>query len=298
MEVLRAKIMGFCSGVRRAVDSAAKALDENPSGTVYTFGPLIHNPVVLRKFFDRGLRVCSEGDIPRLKGGDTVIIRAHGVPPQIERAIAEKAGSVVDATCPLVKMSQRRAEEFASKNYNIIFAGDRNHGEVIGIEGHAEEAFKKCGFIPNFLLVRNAADMERIFAERRIDTERRTVLLSQTTFNIPIFEEISELLKKRIPDAEIVSSICSATHERQASLDELASKVDGVIVIGGKTSANTSRLFESAGRKCRTVALIETADDIPEEFFSLSRVGITAGASTPDDVIDEVQRRLESGLCL
>lgn len=298
MEVVRAKIMGFCSGVRRAVDSASKALDDKGNGTVYTFGPLIHNPVVLKKFFDRGLRVCSGGDIQNLTADDTVLIRAHGVPPSIERDLAEKAGAVVDATCPLVKMSQKRAEEFASKNYNIIFAGDRNHGEVIGIEGHAEEAYGKAGFSPNFILVRDEKDVDRIFSEGRIDFGRRTVLLSQTTFNIPIFERISETLRARIPDAEIVSSICSATHERQASLDELAGSVDGVIVIGGKTSANTSRLFESAGKKCRSVALIETADDIPSEFFSFSRVGITAGASTPDDVIDEVQKRLEEGPCL
>ncbi|MCR5124869.1 MAG: 4-hydroxy-3-methylbut-2-enyl diphosphate reductase [Treponema sp.] len=293
MEVLRAKIMGFCSGVRRAVESAANALDENDGGVVYTFGPLIHNPVVLKKFFDRGLRVCSEDEIHRLKKTDTVLIRAHGVPPEIERKLLAASGKVIDATCPLVKMSQKRAAEFASKNYNIIFAGDKNHGEVIGIEGHAAESYRNNGFKANFLLVRDLADLKEIFAEKKLDFDRKTVLLSQTTFNIPIFEEISAFLKEQVPDVTIVSSICNATHERQGSLEKLCAEVDGVLVIGGKTSANTSRLFESACKKCRHAALIECADDIPEEFFSLGKVGITAGASTPDDVIDEVQEKLE-----
>lgn len=299
MEVIRAEILGFCSGVRRAVNAASEALDENEKkngeGVVYTFGPLIHNPTVLEKLSERGLKVCSEKDFENLKEDDTVLIRAHGVPPEIENSLKEKVKTVINATCPLVTMSQKKAADFASKNYNIIFAGDKNHGEVIGIEGYAVESYKKNGFEPNFILVRDEADMKSLFVNKRIDLNRKTVLLSQTTFSIPIFEKLTEFLKEKISDVEIVSSICPATHERRVALERLCKEVEGVLVIGGKTSANSNRLYAAAQKLCKKTAFIETEKEIPDEFFSLGKVGITAGASTPDDVIDAVEKCLLSG---
>lgn len=295
MEIIRAEILGFCSGVRRAVNSASLALEENlqKSGKVYSLGPLIHNPLVLEKFASKGLKVLSENEFNSLREGDTVIIRAHGVPPELEMAMKEKGTVIVNATCPLVTRSQKRAADFASKDYNIIFAGDSNHGEVIGIEGYARFSAKENGFQEKFFLIKDELELENLLNSEKFDSEKKTVLLSQTTFSIPVFEKIVKLLKEKIPDSEIVNSICPATHERQESLEKLCSKVDGVFVIGGKNSANTNRLFVAAQKHCGFAYLIESADEINEEMIEKIRgsekIGITAGASTPDDVIEKIE---------
>lgn len=295
MKVIRAKILGFCAGVRRAVLAAEKALEQK-DGQVYTLGPLIHNPVALNKLAERNLKILVEGKIPLLTSKDTVIIRAHGVPPETEMAIREKGVNVVNATCPLVTKSQKTAEEYASKGYVIFFAGDKNHGEVIGIEGYARQGANNCGRKLNFVLVKDVDELKsaiRELSERKVlSSDSKIVLLSQTTFSIKMFDLLQTELKNSFPNAEVISSICPATHERQDSLVELCSKVEGVIVIGGKNSANTNRLFATAKKLCKKAVLIETPEEIPSEFFTLKTVGITAGASTPDDTIAAVEKRL------
>lgn len=297
MKVVRAKILGFCAGVRRAVVAAEKALDEN-KGQVYTLGPLIHNPVALNKLAERNLKILVESKIPLLNSQDTVIIRAHGVPPETEEAIREKGVNVVNATCPLVTKSQKTAAEYASKGYVIFFAGDKNHGEVIGIEGYAREGAKNAGKPLHFLLVKDVEELKHsireLSSQKILSSDSKIVLLSQTTFSIKMFDNLQAELKSSFPNAEVISSICPATHERQDSLVELCEKVDGIIVIGGKNSANTNRLFATAQKLCKKAVLIETPEEIPSEFFELEKVGITAGASTPDDTIDAVEARLKS----
>ena len=297
MKVVRAKILGFCAGVRRAVVAAEKALDEN-KGQVYTLGPLIHNPVALNKLAERNLKILVESKIPLLNSQDTVIIRAHGVPPETEKAIREKGVNVVNATCPLVTKSQKTAAEYASKGYVIFFAGDKNHGEVIGIEGYAREGAKDAGKPLHFLLVKDVEELKHsimeLSSQKILSSDSKIVLLSQTTFSIKMFDNLQAELKSSFPNAEVISSICPATHERQDSLVELCEKVDGIIVIGGKNSANTNRLFATAQKLCKKAVLIETPEEIPSEFFELEIVGITAGASTPDDTIDAVEARLKS----
>ena len=256
MKVVRAKILGFCAGVRRAVVAAEKALDEN-KGQVYTLGPLIHNPVALNKLAERNLKILVESKIPLLNSQDTVIIRAHGVPPD-----------------------------------------DKNHGEVIGIEGYAREGAKATGKPLHFLLVKDVEELKHsireLSSQKILSSDSKIVLLSQTTFSIKMFDNLQAELKSSFPNAEVISSICPATHERQDSLVELCKKVDGIIVIGGKNSANTNRLFATAQKLCKKAVLIETPEEIPSEFFELEIVGITAGASTPDDTIDAVEARLKS----
>lgn len=297
MKVVRAKILGFCAGVRRAVVAAEKALDEN-KGQVYTLGPLIHNPVALNKLAERNLKILVESKIPLLNSQDTVIIRAHGVPPETEKAIREKGVNVVNATCPLVTRSQKTAAEYASRGYVIFFAGDKNHGEVIGIEGYAREGAKNAGKPLHFLLVKDVEELKHsireLSSQKILSSDSKIVLLSQTTFSIKMFDNLQAELKSSFPNAEVISSICPATHERQDSLVELCEKVDGIIVIGGKNSANTNRLFATAQKLCEKAVLIETPEEIPSEFFELEIVGITAGASTPDDTIDAVEARLKS----
>lgn len=297
MTILRADKMGFCAGVRRAVNLAEKALEENGSGQVYTLGPLIHNPVELKKLADRNLKILDETHFDGLNAGDKVLIRAHGVPPEKEAALKSKKVNIINATCPLVTQSQKRAAKYASENYVIFFAGDKNHGEVVGIEGYVRESAKKNGFECNFLLVKDVDEAEKeiknLLEKNPNAKNQKVVLLSQTTFSISNFEKIENLLKSKFPNLEVVNSICPATHERQDSLIKLCEQVDGVLVIGGRTSANTNRLLATAQKLCKKAALIENADEIPKDFFHLEKVGLTAGASTPDDVISEVELKLK-----
>ncbi|MBQ4378478.1 MAG: 4-hydroxy-3-methylbut-2-enyl diphosphate reductase [Treponema sp.] len=300
MKIIRARILGFCAGVRRAVLAAEKSLSENTNGQVYTLGPLIHNPVALENLARQNLKILSEKEISSLQTDDTVIIRAHGVPPETETAIRERGVNVVNATCPLVTQSQKRAAEFARNGYVIFFAGDKNHGEVIGIEGYARKSASENHKELNFILVKDAGELKAeiaVLSEKgKISQNSKIVLLSQTTFSIKTFESLKSELKSSFPCAEIISSICPATHERQDALRELCSKVDGVIVIGGKTSANTNRLFMTAQNLCKKAVLIEKpeeiTDEIRREFSLFETVGITAGASTPDDTIAAVEEQI------
>lgn len=296
MKIIRAKILGFCAGVRRAVLAAEKALDQNNNGQVYTLGPLIHNPVALEKLAKRNLKVLVESRIPLLNSCDTVIIRAHGVPPETEIAIRQKGVNVINATCPLVTKSQKTAAEYASEGYVIFFAGDKNHGEVVGIEGYAREAARNAGKELHFVLIKDVEELKssinQLSSSQVLASDSKIVLLSQTTFSIKMFDLLKEELLQSYPASKIISSICPATHERQDSLVELCAQVDGVIVIGGKNSANTNRLFATAEKLCKKAVLIEKPEEIPADFFELKTVGITAGASTPDDTIAAVEQRL------
>ena len=302
MEIIRAKILGFCAGVRRAVLAAEKALEENKCGQVYTLGPLIHNPVALNKLAQRNLRILEEDKIPELRQNDTVIIRAHGVAPETEAAIREKSVNVVNATCPLVTKSQKTAADYASKGYVIFFAGDKNHGEVVGIEGYARKAALEAGKKLEFILIKDndelKSEIKRMKAEKILNAESKIILLSQTTFSIKTFDSLKTELKSAFAQTEVISSICPATHERQKALKELCEMVDGVIVIGGRNSANTNRLFATAQSLCKMAILIEHPDEISEsirkEFSSLKKIGITAGASTPDDIIDAVEEKMRA----
>lgn len=296
MNVIRAECMGFCAGVRRAVMTADEALAKNKDGQVYTFGPLIHNPAALRKFEERGLKVLSEDEIPAVKKEDTVVIRAHGVSPEIAERLTETGAEILNGTCPIVQSNQKKCAEFAGKGWTVFFTGDKDHGEVAGIEGAARRACLKAGLPLKFILAatpkqaRDAA--EKIKSEDRSFDGKKAVLISQTTFSIKVFDLIAEVLRTSFPEITVVRSICPATFERQSSLDKLCCQVDGVLVIGGKNSANTTRLFNKAKELSRRAAFIENASEIPEDFFLLKTVGLTAGASTPDEVIEEVESRL------
>lgn len=294
MEIIRAEVMGFCSGVKRAVDLAENALCEQQNGTVFTMGPLIHNSRFLAKLAERGLTVLDDGDKSRVSKNDTVIIRAHGVSPELSQEIRKIARKFVDATCPLVKQSQKRASEYARRGYQIFFAGDSGHGECTGIEGFVKEAARKSEKPMHFFVVKNEDELASFFDSGKVSFEKDAVLLSQTTFSSSVFEKIKEKFSERFPSAKVVCSICPATSERQKSLEKLCAQVDGVLVVGGKISANTNRLFSTAQKLCGKSALIESADEIPAEFFLLQKVGITAGASTPEESIFAVEESLKS----
>ena len=290
MKIIRANVLGYCMGVRRAVTSAEKALEKASSGRVFTLGPLIHNPTALKALSERGLQVLEKDGIADLNENDTVIIRAHGVPPALERELKAKGVNIINATCPRVVISQKRAAEYVRQGFTVILAGDKNHGEVTGIAGYAQEA--SCGAQDFFYLVENRNDTVQLIQSGAL-TGKKIILLSQTTFSPTEFEAISaELQNAQAESVEVFNTICPATRERQEALSALASEVDGIVVIGGKASANTKRLFLSAQQLCKNVAYIESADELPNDFATLKTVGITAGASTPDSVIEEVEKRL------
>ena len=284
MKIIRASVLGFCFGVRRAVELAEKALAENPDKKVYSLGPLIHNENALRALEAKGLHIVKETEIEALERGSVVIIRAHGVAPSVTDALEKRGCQIIDATCPRVKASQKMVERYSSENDYVVLTGDRNHGEVIGIAGYAGENFSQ---LQDF---EEAKDFEIADEENK-----NVILLSQTTYSPKEFEKIESLFRSKFRNFAVMNTICPATNERQQALIELCSKVDGVLVVGGKNSANTKRLFQTAEANCKHAAHIQSAADIPSDFLSLTRIGITAGASTPDEIIEEVERRLEAG---
>jgi 4-hydroxy-3-methylbut-2-enyl diphosphate reductase len=301
MEVLRAKVLGFCMGVRRAVDMAeAAALPDaarRDSGSgVYTLGPLIHNPQVLESLRDMGVNILKDDDLPSRLDNATVVIRAHGVTPQIEAELVRRGACIIDATCPRVKAGQMKAKALADQGYHIFLAGEKNHAEIIGIQGYAGQGF--CAVVMDREEAeRAAADLFKKDPEKNI----KTALIGQTTITPEEYQAIGEGIKKIFPNLEIINSICGATRDRQEALRELCAKVDGVVIAGGKASANTRRLldiacaeFEKSGRSSAAgkAWLAETPEEIPAEAFTCSVIGLAAGASTPDSIIDAMEKVL------
>ena len=281
MEIIRASVLGFCFGVRRAVELAEKALSDNKDKTVYSLGPLIHNENALRALGEKGLHTVDESDIAEIPDGAVVIIRAHGVAPSVTDALEAKHCTIIDATCPRVKASQKMVERYSSQDDYVVLTGDRNHGEVIGIAGYAGE---------NFAQIQDFAEAETISIP---DSDNKNViLLSQTTYSPKEFEKIESLFRTKFRNLAVMNTICPATNERQEALLELCKKVEGVIVIGGKNSANTKRLYQTAAANCNYAAHIQTPSDIPQEFYNLKIIGLTSGASTPDEIIDDVEKEL------
>lgn len=285
MEIIRASVLGFCFGVRRAVELAEKALSENPGKKVYSLGPLIHNENALSALEEKGLHILEESDIAELEEGSVVIIRAHGVAPCVTDALEKRGCKIIDATCPRVKASQKMVERYSSENDYVVLTGDKNHGEVIGIAGYAGE---------NFSQIQDYEEAERF--NIKDGDNKNVILLSQTTYSPKEFEKIENLFKSKFHNLAVMNTICPATNERQQALLELCSQVEGVLVVGGKNSANTKRLYQTAAANCKLAAHIQSAADIPQEFFNLKTIGITAGASTPDEIIEDVERKIEAGV--
>ncbi len=281
MNVIRAKVLGFCFGVRRAVELAEDALSE-AGGVVYSLGPLIHNESALAQLEKKGLCTISENNLDTIPNGSTVIIRAHGVSPKVTAALEEKGCKIIDATCPRVKASQKMVERYTNQNDYVIITGDKNHGEMKGIAGFAGK---------NFYQIQNQEEAAAL--EPTSSQKENVILMSQTTFSVTEFAKIEEICRKKFSNIAVMNTICPATSERQSALLELCKKVEGILVVGGKNSANTRRLYELAAANCPIAAHIQNAGQIPQEFFSLQTIGLTAGASTPDWIIQEVEESLQ-----
>ena len=272
MNLIRSEVLGYCMGVRKAVQAVTDCLSDNNACQVYTCGPLIHNPSVLSDLEHKGVKILTE-PFPANLSNSKVIIRAHGIPPLEKQKLINSKASVIDATCPRVLSSQKRAENYFKKGFQVYLAGDKNHGEITGI----------AGFAPNCIVLENSSDAEKI---EKIP--EKSVLISQTTIKKEEYEQIASVLLKKNPNLIVCDTICPATSERQKALDSLSQKVEGIIVVGGKNSANTVRLFLTAQKLVSHAWLIENSENIPEEVYEFKTLGITAGASTPDEVIESV----------
>lgn len=275
MKVLRAETIGFCMGVRRAVE-IVEGLIENPESLkpIYTLGPLIHNRVFLENLEQKGVKVANSED--EIDAG-TVVIRAHGVGPDIIEKLKEKQVDIVDATCPRVLRSQKIAMDYSAKGFKVLLIGDKNHGEVIGIQGYAED----CEIISS-----------KEEAERIKDIQDKTIIIGQTTLKIKEYESICSILVSKNSNIEVANTICPATQQRQGGLIELCSKVDAVVVVGGKSSANTTRLYKTALQMEKPSWHVESEEELSPELKDYEIIGLTAGASTPDWIIDAVEKKI------
>ena len=286
MKVIRAKVLGFCMGVRRAVDLANAEADQAKisGGRVYTLGPLIHNPHVLADLETRGVEILNE-PLQNLEGS-SIIIRAHGVSRGVEEDLRDKGGRIIDATCPKVKASQLKAEALVRAGFRLFLAGEAEHAEIAGILGYAASGF--CQVVESAAKAEAAA--KKLYEKEK---DAKTALIGQTTISEEEYRAIGRAIKKYFPALEIIQTICAATRDRQEALAELLDQADAVVVVGGKESANTRRLLAIAQDRGKPCVLAESAANIPPEFRAFETIGICAGASTPDSVIEEIERELQ-----
>jgi 4-hydroxy-3-methylbut-2-enyl diphosphate reductase len=294
-KVIPSPVLGFCGGVRRAMDMAYKALEDYPGQPIYTHGPLIHNPAALSALERRGIRVLDApiNGRPRDLTGASVIIRAHGVGPK-EVAELETAGArVLDATCPRVRSAQRTAAEYAARGFGVIIAGDPGHAEVTGLVGWATQQGTEAASAGHVVVVRNRGE-----AARAPLPGPSWVLLGQSTINPAEYAAIAETLRARLPSLVVKDTLCPEVGKREEAVRALGAALNGrggILVVGGRNSANTARLYEIARSVAADAVLVETAEEVPPRFFAMETVGISAGASTPDEMIEAVAARLGRG---
>ena len=288
MEVKLAERMGFCFGVKRAVDTVYEQIKNGKN--IYTYGPIVNNEEVVRDLAEKGVRVLETreeltelSEVGQEAGGSgaaspaSVIIRAHGVPEEIFTILQEKHLECIDATCPFVRRIQKKAEEESRKGKHIVIVGNAGHPEVEGIIGWCRGPVT---------VIKNEEEARKF----QLSQGKKVCVLAQTTFNYNKFQAIVEILEKRGYNGSVVNTICNATEERQRSARALAAEADVMIVIGGKHSSNTRRLYEICSEECSDTYFIQTLEDLCLDLPKTARlVGITAGASTPNKLIEEVQ---------
>ncbi len=271
MKIYIAEHAGYCFGVKRAVDTAVETLKDSDNMPIYSLGPLIHNSQVVDKFQREGLKVIE--DINGLDDGK-IIIRAHGVPYSLQKKIEDRNLELIDCTCPFVKSVHKKVEEYNDRGYKIIIIGDKNHPEVIGINGWCNN---------QGIIVNNEEEANNIPHYDKI------CVVSQTTNPLEKFEKLSNIIMTKGNEVKVFNTICNATSLRQKACEDLSKKVDAMIVIGGYHSSNTNKLTEISKKYCNNVYHVEIYKDLPlQELSKFNTIGITAGASTPDWIIKEV----------
>lgn len=280
MEVRLAKTAGFCFGVKRAVETVYEQVEQSEHEQIYTFGPIIHNDEVVKDLKSRGVIVIhSEEELESLSNG-IIIIRSHGVSKHVYELLEKRGLKCVDATCPFVKKIHNIVAKESSLGSFIIIIGDELHPEVQGIKGWAGEHVK---------VIKTVEEAEAF----ETPENTRICVVSQTTFNYNKFKYLVEIIQKKSYDISVLNTICNATKERQTEALSIAKEVDAMIVIGDKHSSNTQKLFEICSNACNNTYYIQTLEDLNmNQLKSVKTVGITAGASTPKNIIEEVQNNV------
>lgn len=283
MKVELAKTAGFCFGVKRAVEMVYAQAEKHKGENVYTFGPIIHNEEVIKDMEKKGVSVIhSVEELEKLEDG-IVIIRSHGVPKSICDMLTEKGIPYVDATCPFVKKIHKIVAEKSAEGYHIVIIGNASHPEVEGIKGWAGE---------KVTVIQDTEEAEAFKGGGQTSSDK-VCIVSQTTFNYNKFKELVEIISKKMYNVIVLNTICSATKERQEEAHGIAKRAGAMIVIGDKRSSNTQKLFEICSNACADTYYIQTLDDLDmNQLRSVETVGITAGASTPNKIIEEVQNNV------
>ncbi len=276
MEIVLADAAGFCFGVKRALDLTVRMINEAASGTpIHTLGPLIHNPQVVAELKTQGVKAIEQPGDAR---SGVVIVRSHGIAPKVMKELHDRDYKVVDATCPFVKRAMNWAKQLKEEGYQVIIVGDRFHPEVQAIIGYTDETAH---------VVSTPQEIQKLPIARRVG------IIAQTTQSIDTFRACITELVGKVEELKAFDTICTATEQRQTSAWELAAQVDVMVVIGGRNSANTKRLAELCGERGAVTYHIETADELkPQWFEGITRAGVTAGASTPDWLIEGVLTRM------
>ena len=279
MEITVAKTAGFCFGVKRAVE---KVYDQIATGKkpIYTYGPIIHNEEVVQDLEEKGVQVInSKEELEALKEG-VVVIRSHGVGREIYELLERQGLELVDATCPFVKKIHKIVREQCEAGRRVIIVGNEHHPEVEGIKGWGNEYT---------LAVESLEEFENL----ALRPDEKLCIVAQTTFNYNKFQDLVEIISEKGYDINVFNTICNATEERQTETRELAKKSDAMIVIGGRHSSNTQKLFEISKKECSNTFYIQTKNDLNmEDFSNIGMLGITAGASTPNNIIKEVHESM------
>ena len=281
MNVELAKTAGFCFGVKRAVDTVYQQIEQYRGEKIFTYGPIIHNEEVIKDLRSHGVEVLNDEEELKTADADVVVIRSHGVAKYIYDILEERGITCVDATCPFVKKIHKIVAEKSAEGSYIVIVGNGEHPEVQGIRGWAGE---------QVTVVQTPEDAERFELP---DKDQKVCIVAQTTFNYNKFQELVEIISKKRYDIVVLNTICNATKERQTEARQIAARVDAMVVIGDKRSSNTQKLFEICKEECLNTYYIQTLDDLDiNQLRSVESVGITAGASTPNKIIEEVQNNV------
>ncbi|WP_195216409.1 bifunctional 4-hydroxy-3-methylbut-2-enyl diphosphate reductase/30S ribosomal protein S1 [Anaerococcus vaginalis] len=275
MKIIVAKNSGFCNGVRRSVDLANKASEKNIK--TYTLGPLVHNPTQVKMLEKKGVSVVDENEVLKIKNSQ-IVIRSHGVSENLKENLKKNSNEVVDATCPVLLNIYKKIIKKEHEGYTIVIIGDKEHPEIKAM----------ASYVNNGIIIKDETEA------KNITNMSKLYVVSQTTNRIDFFENIAHELEKTNDDVVIENTICNATRLRQEACKSLSKEVDCMIVVGGFNSSNTNKLYQIAQKYCENVQRIETVKDLPlQKLSNFNIIGVIAGASTPDQVIEEVVNRMD-----
>ncbi len=270
MEIIVARNSGFCYGVRRALQLARKT-GKKAGQRIFSWGEIIHNPEVIASLRKDGILVADS--LSQLKPGDTVIIRSHGISPAVHRALRKKKVKLVDATCPIVKKIQQTVDRLSRRSGEIIIVGNKNHPEIQGLLGYSRG---------------KARVVENEEQARALPFRKRRAVLAQSTQDGQLFSQVVGVLAEKTAELQVFNSICQSTRIRQVATAELARQVEALLIIGGRNSSNTNKLYQISRRLLPRTYFIESPEEItPEMLRGVNKIGLSGGASTPPEVINK-----------